>query len=187
MENPIIISNINDFIFCPISIYYHHLEDDIDKMMYQDDYQLNGSAAHEKVDNGEYADSKHILQGIDVYCDQYGISGKIDIYDSDKKMLTERKNKIKQIFDGYVFQLYAQCFAMREMGYTVNKLKLYSYSDNISYPVELPEDDTIMFAKFVDTVETMKNTEISKYKPTNIRKCENCIYEPFCDRSLKVN
>ena len=26
MENPIAISKLNDFIFCPISIYYHELE-----------------------------------------------------------------------------------------------------------------------------------------------------------------
>ena len=25
MENPIIISNLNDFIFCPASIYFHNI------------------------------------------------------------------------------------------------------------------------------------------------------------------
>ena len=29
-ENPILISNLNDFIFCPVSIYFHSLEKDAD-------------------------------------------------------------------------------------------------------------------------------------------------------------
>lgn len=184
MENPIIISNINDFIFCPISIYYHQLYYDMDKMIYNEKVQIDGSYIHEKVDTAGYSTSKNILQGIDVYCDEYGILGKIDIFDSKNGILTERKNKIKNIYDGYVFQLYAQCISLREMGYTVKKLKLYSFSDNKSYDVSLPEDDPKTFKKFVDTIQQMKNEDVSSFWPTNSDKCANCIYRQFCDRSL---
>lgn len=34
-EEPISISNLNDFIFCPVSIYFHSLEDDTDTMIFQ--------------------------------------------------------------------------------------------------------------------------------------------------------
>lgn len=38
MENAIKISNLNDYIFCPISIYFHNLYGDMDTIMYQMDY-----------------------------------------------------------------------------------------------------------------------------------------------------
>lgn len=184
MENPIIISNINDFIFCPISIYYHQLYADIDKMIYTGEKQLNGSHAHEKVDTAGYSTSKHILQGIDVYCDEFGIVGKIDLFDSKNGVLTERKNQIKTIYDGYVFQVYAQCLSLREMGYSVTKIRLYSFLDNQNYPIPLPEEDPGMFDKFRKTIWMMKTTDVSNFMPDNPEKCKNCIYSPFCDRSL---
>jgi CRISPR-associated exonuclease Cas4 len=66
-ENPIIISNLNDFIFCPVSIYFHTLEEDEDKVLNQDSFQLNGSAAHEKSDSAAYSTKKSMLQGAAVY------------------------------------------------------------------------------------------------------------------------
>lgn len=112
MENPISISNLNDFIFCPVSIYFHGLDNDTEKLTYQSSYQLNGTASHEKSDNGVYSTKKNILQSISVYSDKYNIGGKIDVFDIDTGILTERKKKIKQIFDGYIFQLYAAIFRL---------------------------------------------------------------------------
>lgn len=44
MENPIAITKLNDFIFCPASIYFHNLFGDTEKIMYQSERQINGSA-----------------------------------------------------------------------------------------------------------------------------------------------
>ncbi len=66
-EETLSISNLNDFIFCPVSIYFHSLDADTEKLAYQDEVQLNGSAAHEKSDNGTYSTKKTILQAISVY------------------------------------------------------------------------------------------------------------------------
>lgn len=49
MEETIIISYLNDFIFCPVSIYFHKLYGNRDKMLYQSEYQLNGTDAHKKI------------------------------------------------------------------------------------------------------------------------------------------
>lgn len=57
-ENPVLISHINDFIFCPVSIYFHGLDSSTDRLTLQSSYQLNGTAAHEKSDNGTYSDRK---------------------------------------------------------------------------------------------------------------------------------
>lgn len=66
-ENAFAISKINDFVFCPVSIYYHDLDNETDKLTYQDSYQLNGTAAHTKIDSGQYSDRIDVLQNVSVY------------------------------------------------------------------------------------------------------------------------
>ena len=184
-ENPISISNLNDFIFCPVSIYFHSLDDETEKITYQCEFQINGSAAHEAVDNGRYSDKKAILQSTSVYCDKYGVYGKIDTFDVDRGVLTERKKRIQTVFDGYVFQLYAQYFALSEMGYKVKELRLYSSDDNKVYPVLLPEKDLEMYSKFESLINEMQTFNFNNFKQTNPLKCKNCIYEPLCSFSTQ--
>lgn len=63
-EYAISISNLNDFIFCPASIYFHGLDSDTERMVYQSPDQLNGSAAHKTVDAAGYStDTSILLQG----------------------------------------------------------------------------------------------------------------------------
>lgn len=88
MEDYILISWINDFIFCPASIYYHNLYEDTDKIIYTDLPQQKGTEVHSAVDQKRYSGSKHILQSIDVCSNEYQIYGKIDVYDTKTKTLT---------------------------------------------------------------------------------------------------
>lgn len=72
MDDLIIISNLNDFIFCSASIYFHKLYGSQDKLLFQSKSQLDGTKAHEKIDNGQYSSRKNILMAIDVYSEKYG-------------------------------------------------------------------------------------------------------------------
>lgn len=184
MDDVILITELNDFIFCPVSIYFHKLYGNAEKMVYQSTDQIDGTAAHEAIDESRYSSSKDILTGMDVYCEEYRLSGKIDIFDKKKGLLRERKKRIKQIFPGYVYQLYAQCLALREMGYSVRRLELYSLDDQKTYPILLPEEDEPTFKEFDNTVKAMRAFRMEAYSQTNIEKCRHCIYEPACDRSL---
>ncbi len=184
MELYLKISYLNDFIFCPLSIYYHQLYGSLDERMYYGIAQLDGKAVHSAVDEKRYSTHKNILQGLDIYSDEYNLCGKIDIFDTDKGLLTERKKHIETIYDGYIFQLYAQCLCLREMGYTVNNIRFYSSDDNKVYPIKLPEDDEIMFEKFKATNNAMQTFSPADYEPKSPDKCRNCIYNDFCDRPL---
>ena len=175
---------LNDFIFCPISIYFHNLYGDRNKVMQQGVKQIDGSAAHEAVDSGTYSTKKSIITGLYVYSEEYGIEGKIDIFNETSGELIERKKRIKVVYDGYVFQLYGQYYAMKEMGYYVKKLTLRSLDDNRSYNIPLPENDEKMRAKFEETVRQMQLFDGETFIQENADKCRNCIYEPACDRSL---
>lgn len=184
MDDYIIISNLNDFMFCLASIYFHNLYGSADTMTYQSSSQINGTSAHEAVDNGTYSGSKNVITSMEVYSEKYNLVGKIDIYNADTKVLTERKRHIKTIYDGYIFQIYAQYFAMIEMGYEVKKLRLYSMVDNKMYSVNLPKDDEVMFSKFENTIENIRNFSMDNFNQDNVEKCKKCIYEPACDRGL---
>lgn len=184
MESPILLTWLNDFIFCPISIYFHNLYGDSERISFQESSQINGTAAHNAIDTGSYSTRKSVLCSMMVYSQEYGLLGKIDIFDTSSGKLVERKKQIKTIYDGYVFQLYGQCLALREMGYYVKSLVVYSSDDNKSYPILMPEEDPDMFEKFINLITEIKKFNLIDFKQTNEKKCRRCIYEPLCDSSL---
>ncbi|AQQ71624.1 CRISPR-associated protein Cas4 [Limihaloglobus sulfuriphilus] len=184
METYILISQLNDFIFCPKSIYFHQLYGGYSTRLYHDTPQIEGKAAHKAIDIAGYSTKKSILQGLEVYSQQYGVCGKIDLFDTELGLLTERKKHISTIYDGYVYQLYAQYWALIEMGHDVRKLRFYSSDTNRVYPIDLPADNPQMQTKFEMIIEDIRTCDIEEYRQTNVKKCRNCIYEPLCDVSL---
>ncbi len=184
MYGEILFTQLNDFIFCPASIYFHMLYGETDRMLYQSQSQIRGTDAHKTIDSGNYSTRKNILTGLSVYCEEFGLIGKIDLYDAEKRLLMERKRTVKVIYDGYVFQVYAQCFALREMGYEVEKIVIHSLTDNKNYAVPLPEKDEKMLEKFKQTIYDIRTFRLDEFEQTNIEKCKNCIYEPACDRGV---
>ncbi len=179
MEELIPFTMLNDFIFCPASIYFHKMYDGVENLLFTGEKQLSGKAAHKKIDDDEWSQS-------DVICarmfesTQYGLYGKIDKYYPKTKTLVESKAKITSIYDGYIFQLYAQCFACRDSGLDVEKIELYSIKDNKKHPVALPEDDPEMLSRFERLVEEIHTFRVESFRQTNSTKCDNCIYSNAC-------
>ena len=185
MEAYIPISFFNDFIFCPRSIYFHQLYANFNKSVFQQTPQEKGLAAHETIDSKSYSTSQHILQSQEIFCEQYNLCGKIDVFDTKAGKLTERKREIKTIYDGYVFQVYAQSFALREMGYEVKNIVIHDLIHNKNYPIPLPENDVTMFDKFESLIVDINSFDLENtvFSPL-IAKCERCIYNHLCDKSL---
>jgi len=184
MEAYLPIAYLNDFIFCPRSIYFHQLYGRMSQRLYHTTDQTRGKAAHKTIDNQQYSTSRHILQGLEIYSEKYKLGGKLDTYDQLRGLLTERKKKIKVIYDGYIFQLYAQYFCLTEMGYEVKELRLYSIDDNKSYPVVIPEKDLERFRAFEELLEQIRNFDLNAPFTANENKCKHCIYNNLCDFSL---
>ncbi len=179
MEDFIQISKINDFIFCPYSLYYHSIYEGFSEKTYHGSPQVKGKIKHERIDEGQYSTAKKFLQGWEVFSEKYGLKGKIDIYDAENKILIERKNKVVKIYDGYKYQLYAQSFCLQEMGYKTDKMFVHSMIDNKKYEVELPSAREIK--KFENIINEMRNFSPENYKlKKNTEKCANCIYCHLC-------
>lgn len=180
MESYILITQLNDFIFCPRSIYFHNVyQQNYSTETYHKTWQKKGQAAHKAIDEQTYSSRKDILQGIDVYSHKYNLAGKIDVLDLKTGELCERKYSVTKIYDGFRYQVYAQYFALIEMGYEVKSLKIYSKKDNKNYPLSLPNKEQTQ--AFEATVQALKDFDLTKPFKQNPRKCKHCIYNPLCD------
>ena len=179
MEQYIQISKINDFIFCPKSVYLHKIYENFDQNTYHQEPQKVGKLNHENIDNGKYSTAKKFLQGMAVYCGKYEIAGKIDIYNTETKTLIERKTKIKKIYDGYKYQLYAQYFSLLEMGYEVKKIFIHSLNDNKRYEIQTPNKQEK--ENFENIIDRIHRFDILKHKSMTAKaKCDRCIYNNLC-------
>lgn len=124
------------------------------------------------------------MQAIPVYSEKYNLIGNIDMFNLNTGELVERKKHVTKIYDGYIFQLYAQYYCLCEMGYDVKSLKIYSYDDNKNYKIDLPENNKEMKDKFDKLITDINNFDPSDYRQNNYFKCQNCIYFDSCDRGI---
>lgn len=180
-EDYIAISLLNDFIFCPYSIYLHKVYKGVEDSLYQATPQLNGKNSHFSIDNQSYSSSSDYLIGIDIISEKLGVFGKIDLYNLKTKSLIERKYKLVNIYIGQSYQLWAQFFCMKEMGYKVKEIIFYSYSNNKKIPVDLPNNNDLLELK--RCINNFKDFEPVQFTIQNINKCKHCIYCNLCDKT----
>ncbi len=174
MESYIQISKINDFTFCPASLYLHGMYEGFAESAYHEKPQVKGKLLHKAVDDKTYSSASRFMVGNEVYSQTYEIMGKIDIYDKETETLIERKTKIKHIYDGYRYQLYAQYFCLAEMGYPVRKLVLRSLEDNKNYEIPLPNaEEKRKFENVLNEIRTFDPKTLLSHR---CPKCESSIY-----------
>lgn len=186
MNDYIAISMLNDFIFCPYSIYLHNVYMETDEMIYHAIPQTRGRAVHETVDKKTASNRADDILSLPVYSDEYGLMGKIDVYKRKDRKLIERKYQLKHIFQGQIYQLWAQMLCLKEMGYAVEELAFYEMSTNKMIPIQMPDDEELrLFKHFIE--------EIRAYNPdktsftVNPNKCSHCIYCNLCDKTTENN
>lgn len=142
--------------------------------------QTQGKAAHAAIDEKTYSSRKDEITSLSVYSNELGIIGKIDLYKGREKLLIERKYQLNTIYQGQIYQLWAQYFCMKEMGYEIEKLAFYAISTNKMFPVEVPtNEDKKELQDFILRFKTYDPTQAIQ---VNINKCTHCIYCNLCDK-----
>jgi len=180
MEPYIKISQLNDFIFCPKSIYFHNLYWKFNKKIYQEKEQITWTIKHKNIDEKNYSSLKKYLQSIDIFSEKYNLAWKIDIFDTEKGELIERKTRIKKIYDWYKYQVYAQYFCLKEIWYNVKKIFLHSLDDNKRYEIIIPDKKEI--EEFEKLLKDFNSFDIfEEWFSQNGEKCKKCIYSNLCD------
>ncbi len=180
MYDYIQIATINDFVFCPRSVYFHSIYYQFDDDNYKARPQKEGALTHAASDAGRYSTRARYLQGMEVFSHKLGLIGKIDIYDQEDKVLIERKTRVVRIYEGYKYQLYAQKACLREMGYEIKNMVIHSLADNKKYPISQNMRDEFLFLR---TLERMRTFDIATSVPlVNSKKCHFCIYRALCKK-----
>lgn len=185
MDDYISISALNDYIFCPYSIYLHNVYMEADEGLYHATPQTKGRVAHETIDNKTYSTRKNDVMSLSVCSDSLGVIGKIDLYKKDKKLLIERKYQLKQIFKGQIYQLWTQYLCMIEMGYDVQELAFYEISTNKMIPVNLP--DELELVELKSFIAKFRNYTPDMPVTVNLNKCVHCVYCNLCDKTTTAN
>ena len=184
-EDYISISTLNDFIFCPYSIYLHNVYMESDEGLYHATPQTRGRIAHETVDNKKASNRADDLQSLPILSEKYQLVGKIDLYRGKEKKLIERKYQLKNIYQGQFYQLWAQYLCMIEMGYEVKEIAFYEISTNKMIPVSLPTAEQLgQFQSFLRSYRTYNPEQLI---PINSNKCRHCIYCSLCDKANEEN
>ncbi len=185
MDDYISISTLNDFIFCPYSIYLHNVYMESDEGIYHATPQTRGRVVHASIDKKTYSTRKSDLMSLPVCSERLRLIGKIDLYKQDKKLLIERKYQLKQIFRGQYYQLWAQYFCMQEMGYEIEQLAFYETSTNKMIPVSLPGKQEGMELR--DFIQRFRSFSPDAAITVNTNKCAHCIYCNLCDKTDSDN
>lgn len=186
MDEYIPISMLNDFVFCPYSIYLHNVYMETDNSVFQAAPQIRGKLSHDTIDRKRASNLKGDLMALPVYSEEWGLMGKIDMYKASENMLIERKYQIKNIYKGQLYQLWAQMLCMREMGYDVKKLAFYEISTNKTRDIGMPSDDDLH--EFRDFINKFRNFDIAIGGLNfNTSKCIHCIYCNLCDKTVTDN
>ena len=122
---------------------------------------------------------------IELYSEKYKLCGKLDVFDEKAGHLIERKREVKKIYDGYIFQVYAQFHCLVEMGYEVKKITIHSLVNNKNHPIALPTENPMWQQKFELLIANINSYQLGQNDfEANIEKCKNCIYSNLCDFSL---
>lgn len=179
MKDYILISWLNDFIFCPRSIFWHNLYGNFADSTYKELPQIQGLQAHESIDQKKYSTSKKWISSLEVYSEELNITGKIDLLNTETAELVERKRQIKKIYDGYLLQVWAQYFCLKEMKYNVDKIYLHSLIDNKRYKINIPKNTEK--EKIKKIIKKMQNFSMEDKFSPNKEKCNKCIYSELCD------
>lgn len=183
MHNHIPITWLNDFIFCPYSIYLHNVYMSTDESLYHATPQVQGRAAHTTTDNHTY--NKGAITALSVISNTLGIIGKIDLYKPSERLLVERKYRLNTIYKGQIYQLWCQYYCMLEMGYNVDKMEFYEISRNKHIPIQLPTRND--YCELQDIISQIRNYNPENSINYNINKCRHCIYCNLCDKTETEN
>ena len=156
-----------------------------DENVYHATPQVTGRNAHEQIDQKQLPKQQQIIETLPIISHELGIYGKIDIYKINKQELVERKFNLKKIFQGQIYQLWAQYFCMIEMGYGVSSIAFYEISTKKTIPIDLPtNNDKEQLKSFIIKY---KEFDPRHFLMRNTNKCLHCIYANLCDKTIYDN
>jgi len=177
---PVMISALEHYSYCPRQCALIHLEQTFDENI----YTLKGHMAHERVDQAiaRNEDDIRVERGLPLWSRLLGLTGKADVvefydnvpYPVEYKLGKQRKWQFEAI------QLCAQALCLEEMmGCTVPKGAIYYCSSRVRREIEF---DTPLREKVVEIAEAVRAMLAGMTLPpgVNDQRCDKCSLIESC-------
>ncbi|MBU4537067.1 MAG: type V CRISPR-associated protein Cas4 [Weeksellaceae bacterium] len=177
MEFFLAITTLNDFIFCPYSIYLHEIYNYTKEDTYHSKSQSKGRRLHDFIENDT---NPNDWKSAFVYSEKLKIYGKIDDYDTANRELIEYKSTVATAFKGYYYQIWAQYLCLSEMGIIVEKLAFYDFRVSKKIEIPLPSNDQLL--ELECHVRKVQQYDFNSEIKINPNKCRRCIYQNLCEK-----
>ncbi len=180
VEEPVMVSAIEHFSYCPRQYALIHVEQVFEENL----YTLRGRAVHEKVDEGDSTveGGVRVERGLPIWSVRLSLVGKADIveFHGDTPYPVEYKHGPRRSKEHDDLQLCAQALCLEEMfGVKVESGAVYHYSSRKRREVFF---DHHLREKVEETLRKMREVRSSGIlpPPVNDRRCRNCSLFDSC-------
>jgi len=180
MEDPVLLSLLNDFIFCPRRAALKGIEG----LWGENAHTVVGDLLHDHADDPGYETDEGVtvLRALRLYSDRYGLSGRADIVElrAGRPVPVEYKKGKKRDFENDDVQLCAQALCLEEMFATeVPHGWIYHASSKRRRPVDFTPE---LRAETLRSIEAVRNLLQSGRVPPAVLmpRCDGCSLRPVC-------
>jgi len=179
-QDPIMISALNHYLYCPRRCGLVHVE----QVWSENLYTMRGREVHENVDET----SSHVLEGVryeralPLWSKTLGLTGKADLveFHGEIPYPVEYKSGRHKRFTNDYTQLCAQAVCLEEMlGVTVEKGALYWHGSRERQEVII----TAAMRRQLEEVVAVVREMIAEHRvpaPVNDKRCEDCSLREAC-------
>jgi CRISPR-associated exonuclease Cas4 len=180
MDDPIPISALNHYSYCPRRCALIHVE----QIFKENLYTMRGRSLHERVDQpiGEFQEGVRIERALPLWSVRLGLIGKADVveFHGVTPLPVEYKSGRLREFENDELQLCAQGICLEEMtGKSVSLGVIYHHGSRRRREVELSERLRAEVEKAVLEIRKMMS-ERTIPPPVNDNRCRHCSLNESC-------
>ena len=179
-DDPIMISALEHYSYCPRQCALIHVEQTFDENL----YTLRGQAVHRRVDEpeSEVVDGVRVERALPLWSKRLGLIGKADVveFHGETPYPVEYKHGPHREQEHDDLQLCAQALCLEEMtGQAVPRGAIYHHSSRKRREVELTPELRARVVEVTQAIRAML-TSTRLPPPVNDRRCTHCSLQESC-------
>ncbi|OZG65050.1 CRISPR-associated endonuclease Cas1 [Bifidobacterium eulemuris] len=180
-EDPIPISLVANYIFCPRRAWLESVGESIDS-----EQMAHGFYDHRKVDRTGGASDADAFHAVNVRHEEWGISGKLDAAQmtDDGVVIREYKatpvKRAMTVTEAMRIQLALQASCLNDMGYRVAGTEIFFTTHHRRVEVDLNEDDYAAAKQAVDETRALINSDTAPDPLEDDPRCMRCSHVGIC-------
>lgn len=182
MDDPILISALQHYAFCPRQCAYIHIE-----RLWQDNFlTAKGNQLHERVNSSESEKRGNIKseRSVQVASERYGLVGQLDLLEIQTEPFSltpiEYKRGKPKVNDCDRIQLCAQVLCLEEMrNTTINRAALWYWQVRKREWIEIDESIRDLTVKTINAVHKLIESK-SLPKAVYTSSCKACSFFDIC-------